>query len=156
MAATDQISEPGAGVRAALPWWDVRRPGTLHRYVGLCWIATPLALTYLLEHELPGQHLGVGLLVVGLVWVVGRVALIYYVLRRHLIQRPIGRLLFVAAVILASVAVGGIALLIFMPDTLSVSDLQLLVRFPQLHLGALALLSLSATRSGPRPSSPHT
>ncbi|MGZ3665989.1 MAG: hypothetical protein ACXVDA_16085 [Ktedonobacterales bacterium] len=153
MAAEDQTSEPGAGVRGALPWWDVRRPGTLHRYVGLCWISTPVALIYL--HGLLGQHSGAGLMAVGLVWVVEHVALVYCVLRLHLIQRSVGRLLFVAAVMLASAAVGGIALLIFIPDTLSVSDLQLLVRLPQLHAGALALLALSATRSAPRPSTPH-
>lgn len=95
-------------------------------------------------------------MVAGLVWVTGHVALISCALRLHLIQRLAGRLLFVLAVIAASVGAGGMALLFFMPDTLSVSDIRLLVGAPYAHLLALSLLSLSATRSGPRPSSHHT
>jgi hypothetical protein len=94
-------------------------------------------------------------MVIGLVWVVGHAALMSYALRMHLIQRPVGRLLFITAVILASVAVSGMALLNFMLDTRSVSDLQLLVVAPYLLLFALPLMQLSATYSDPRPSTPH-
>ena len=154
MAAEDQTSQPGAGARGSLPWWDVRRPRTLHLYVGLCWAGTPITLVYL--HGLLGQHLGVELMVAGLVWAVGHVALIYYVLRFHLIQRPLGRLLFVVAVIAASAGACGTALLTFMPETLSMRGLEFVLTNPQLLFGAIALLSLSATRFSPRPSAPHT
>lgn len=154
MMAEDQTSELGAGTRGAVPWWDVRRPGTLHRYVGLCWISTPLALIHL--HEQLGQHSSTGLMVIGLVWLVGHMTLIFCALKLHLIQRPVGRLLFVAAVIAATLGVAGISILTFMPETLSVSDLKLVVTIPQLLSGSLALLSLSATRSSPRPSTSHT
>ena len=154
MTAEDKTSQPGAGARDALPWWDVRRPRTLHLYIGLCWAGTPLALLYL--HGLLGQHLRVVLMVAGLVWAVGHVALIYYVLSFHLIQRPLGRLLFVVAVIAASAGAYGTALLTFMPETLSMRSLEFVPTNPQLLFGAIALLSLSVTRFSPRPSAPHT
>lgn len=156
MMAEDQTSQPGAGTLDTLPWWNVRHPRTFQLYVGLCWASTLIALPYIHEHGLLGQHLGIGLMVIGLLWVVGHAALISYALRMHLIQRPVGRLLFITAVILASVAVCGIALLPFMLDTLSVSNLQLLGAAPQLLVFALALLQLSATYSDPRPSTPHS
>src|SRR5579859_3448034 len=113
MAVEDQPSQAGTQARAALPWWDIRRPGTLHLYVALCWSLTPLALTAL--RELLGQNLGVVLMVVGLVWVVGHLALIYCVARLHLIQRTAGSVLFVAAIVLASAGAGGTVLMIFAP-----------------------------------------
>ncbi len=154
MMAEDQTSQPSAGTLDALPWWNVRHPRTLQTYVGLCWAGTPLALTKL--HELLGQHLDVGLRVAAVVWVVGHVALISCVLRLHLIQRPLGGVLFGAAMVAATAGIWGLALLIVIPETLSTSDLQLLVAAPHLLLFALPLLSLSATYSSPRPSTPQT
>lgn len=154
MAAEDQTSQPDTEARDALPWWDVRHPRTLHLYVGLCWAFTPLALANL--HELLGQHLDVGLRVAAVVWVVGHVALISCVLRLHLIQRPLGGVLFGAAIVAASAGIWGIALLIVIPETLSTSDLKLVSTLPQLYICALPLLSLSATYSSPQPPTPQT
>ncbi len=151
MMAEDQTSQPGAETLDTLPWWDVRHPRVLQTYVGLCWISTLIALPYIHEHGLLGQHPVIGLMVIGLLWVVGHAALISYALRMHLIQRPVGRLLFITAVILASAAVSGMALLFVTPETLSVSDLQLLVVAPHLLFLALPLLSLSSRYSRPRP-----
>jgi hypothetical protein len=103
-----------------------------------------------------GQSIGIGLVVIGLVWAVGHLALIYYALRLRLIQRVVGTALFVAAVVQATVSVGGIALLVVMPVDFSMSHFKLLVILPPLLAGALALLSLSARRAGPRPSTPYT
>ncbi len=156
MMAEGHTSQPGAETMDTLPWWNVRHPHTLQLYVGLCWAFTPLALTYIREHGLLGQHPGIGLMVAGLVWVVGHAALISYALRMHLIQRLAGRLLFITAVILASVAIDDVAILILMPETILVSDIQLLGTAPHLLAGALALLSLSSRYSSPRPPTPHT
>ncbi len=156
MTAEDQTSRPGAGTLDTLSWWNVRHPRALQLYVGLCWVSTLIALPYIHEHGLLGQHPGIGLMVIGLLWVVAHAALTSYALRMHLIQRPVGRLLFITAVILASVAVGGMALLNFMLDTLSVSDLQLLGAAPQLLVFAVSLLQLSSRYSGPRAQTPHT
>jgi hypothetical protein len=157
MAAEPQTFQPGAGPRSAFPWWDVRRPGTLHLYVGLFWAWTPVAIIYL--HQLSGQHFGAWLIVVGTVWVAGHIALVSCVLSLRLIQRTAGRVLFFAAVVLATAGVAGAALLTVTLDTLPMSDFNLfkvVAALPQLVVSALALLSLSARRSSPRSSTPTT
>ena len=154
MTSEDQASEPGVGDSVALPWWDVRRSGVLQLYIGLCWAFTPLALTYLRERI--GQSIGIGFIGIGLVWVVGHVALIYCVFRLRLIQRAGSKLLFVAAVVTASVGAGGTAVLVIVPEALSMRDFKLVAALPPLLTAALGLLSLSVRRSGPHSSLPHT
>jgi len=149
MTSEDQASEPGVGDSVALPWWDVRRSGVLQLYIRLCW-----ALTYLRERI--GQAIGIGFIGIGLVWVVGHVALIYCVFRLRLMQRAGSKLLFIAAVVTASVGAGGTAVLVIVPEARSMRDFKLVAALPPLLTAALGLLSLSVRRSGPRSSLPYT
>lgn len=153
MAGEHHASRADTRVTENRPWWDVRHPGTIHFYVGLCWGSTPLALVHL--REVIAANASLGLTVFGLVWIAGHVALVAGVWRLCLIQRAVGWLLFVAAVMQATVAVGGIAVLTVVPEALSMSTFKLFITFPPLLTGALALLSLSARRSDARPPAPQ-
>lgn len=157
MASEDRAPEADAADSRVLRWWNVRRPGALHLYVGLCWGLAPGALIYL--RDLIGHHIGVGLVIGGLVWTIGHMPLIAGVVRFRLIQRASGWCLFVVAVITATAGVGGFAIMAILPEIppeiLPMSSVKVVTTLPPLLPGALAWLSLSASRSGPRPHSPR-
>jgi hypothetical protein len=153
MKSEDQPTEASAGDSRAFPWWDVRRPGMYQAYVVLFWASTPIALTHL--RDLISQNMSIGVMSAGLVWLLAHLAIMSMAIKLRLIEPIWPRVLFVVAVITATAGAIGITALIVTPEAVMMHGRNLLSTLPGLLLGAMALLSLSARRSGSRAPTSH-